>query len=163
MQLECHEVSLRYPTVLKEQFIKPMQCNAGIFLFPTNPGRHILRIQASILPIMYRVCKFSRSMPNLERPTRSPGNSRLLYHTTTTPSTSGSNTRPRPRRRRSSQSARSTRSLDNGSPNSRAHANLNLAPAPSRIIALLLARFLGSGALAVRGHLGLDFHTFVEF
>lgn len=35
---------------------------------------------------------------------------------------------------------------------------------PSRgVVACLLALFLGGGALAVRSHLGFNFHTAVEF
>lgn len=123
-----------------------------------------LHVQAAVyLAHNIQICTPLRPMPTpretLERPTRSSRNSRLLHHTPTAPSP---NTRPSPRRRRSSQSARSTRSLHNRPPNSRPHTDFDLLPPSSRIIALLFARFLSGGTLAVGSHLGLDFHALVE-
>jgi hypothetical protein len=42
-------------------------------------------------------------------------------------------------------------------------SHLYFLPAPGGIVALLLSQFLGRGALAVGGHLGLDLHASIEF
>lgn len=88
-------------------------------------------------------------------------NLRLLHDTTAAP------WHPIARRRRRRRRRQTTADLlaHSGPAHNRlgAPANLDLVLPPRGIGFLLLAPFVGGGAVAVRGDLGLDFHAAVEF